>query len=143
MLTVQIINSGDVELVSCDARSVTLQLVGACGTCSSSETTMKNGIEKRLKARIPTIEEIVQRSPVALDVNTTNVESFLDTYIRPYLSVAGAGVEVVTISGGLGSMYPTVELKLASLEMMVDSVKDEIVQKLQSQFHSSVKVKWV
>ena len=40
-------------------------------------------------------------------------------------------------------MYPTIELKLSGLSILVDSVKEEIVQKLQSHFHSSVKVKWV
>jgi Fe-S cluster biogenesis protein NfuA len=132
-----------VELVSVEGTTVTLQLVGACNTCSWSEVTMKNGIEKRLKERIPAIQAVVQKSPEVTSVDKDGVEKFLDTFIRPYLEMAEANVEVKDIAGGLGSMYPTIELKLSGLSILVDSVKEEIVQKLQSHFHSSVKVKWV
>lgn len=52
---------GDVELVDVTADGVVkVKLKGACGCCPMSTMTLKNGIEKRLKERIPEVKSVVQ-----------------------------------------------------------------------------------
>ncbi len=53
-------DGGDLELVEVtDDGIVKLKLVGACGTCPMSQMTLKMGIEKRLKEKLPEIKEVV------------------------------------------------------------------------------------
>lgn len=54
------VDGGDVELVAFDDQSgvVQLRLTGACGACPISSVTMKNGIERRIRAVIPTVREV-------------------------------------------------------------------------------------
>jgi Fe-S cluster biogenesis protein NfuA len=53
-------DGGDVEFVGFnDADGVVqLRLVGACGACPISSTTVKYGIERRLKAVVPQVTEV-------------------------------------------------------------------------------------
>lgn len=52
---------GDVELIDVTADGVVkVKLKGACGCCPMSTMTLKNGIEKRLKERIPEVTSVVQ-----------------------------------------------------------------------------------
>lgn len=46
-------DGGNVELVEIDGLVVKLRLKGACGSCPSSLTTMKMGIQRRMQERIP------------------------------------------------------------------------------------------
>lgn len=46
-------DGGNVELVEIDGLVVRLRLQGACGSCPSSMTTMKMGIERRVIEKIP------------------------------------------------------------------------------------------
>ena len=53
-------DGGDVELVNVtDDGKVTLRLTGACGSCPMSQMTLKMGVERILKKRIPEIIEVV------------------------------------------------------------------------------------
>lgn len=53
-------DGGDVELVEVTADgTVKLRLLGACSHCPMSTMTLKMGIEKRLKERVPEIKEVV------------------------------------------------------------------------------------
>ena len=53
-------DGGDVELVEVTQEgTVRVKLLGACGTCPMSTMTLKMGIEKRLKERIPEVKEVV------------------------------------------------------------------------------------
>jgi Fe-S cluster biogenesis protein NfuA len=54
------IDGGDVEFVDFDAETgiVQLRLVGVCGTCPISPTTVKHGIERRLRELIPEVREV-------------------------------------------------------------------------------------
>ncbi len=53
-------DGGDLELVEVtDDGVVKLKLVGACGTCPMSQMTLKMGIEKRLKEKLPEVKEVV------------------------------------------------------------------------------------
>ncbi len=54
-------DGGDVEFVELtDDGIVKVKLVGACGHCPMSTMTLKNGIEKTLKERIPGVKEVVR-----------------------------------------------------------------------------------
>lgn len=52
-------DGGNVEVVELDGPIVQLRLQGACGSCPSSTMTLKMGIERRLKEKIPEISEVV------------------------------------------------------------------------------------
>lgn len=53
-------DGGNVEVVELDGPIVRLRLQGACGSCPSSTMTLKMGIERRLRERIPEIAEVEQ-----------------------------------------------------------------------------------
>ena len=50
--------SGNVVVAEIDGPVVKLELQGACGSCPSSTMTMKMGLERRLKEKIPEISEV-------------------------------------------------------------------------------------
>ncbi len=53
-------DGGNVELVGVEGGVVKLRLLGACGSCPSSTMTLKMGIERVLKERIPEVETVEQ-----------------------------------------------------------------------------------
>jgi Fe-S cluster biogenesis protein NfuA len=70
-------DGGNVALHEIDGNIVRLKLQGACGSCPSSVTTVKLGIERRLMEKIP---EIVAVEPVSdeetgLELNAENIEN--------------------------------------------------------------------
>lgn len=74
-----IADGGNVALHEIDGNVVRLKLQGACGSCPSSVTTMKMGIERRLMEKIP---EIVAVVPIAdeesgLELNEANIEKVI------------------------------------------------------------------
>jgi Fe-S cluster biogenesis protein NfuA len=53
-------DGGDAELVEVmEDGVVRIRLVGACGHCPMSTMTLKMGIEKKLREKIPGIKEVV------------------------------------------------------------------------------------
>lgn len=53
-------DGGDVELVSAtEDGKVTLRLTGACGSCPMSQMTLKMGVERILKKKVPEVKEVV------------------------------------------------------------------------------------
>jgi Fe-S cluster biogenesis protein NfuA len=53
-------DGGDVELVEVTGDGVVkVRLVGACGHCPMSTMTLKMGIERTLKDKIPGVKEVV------------------------------------------------------------------------------------
>lgn len=53
-------DGGDVELVEVtDDGKVKVKLVGACGHCPMSTMTLKMGIERTLKEKVPGVTEVV------------------------------------------------------------------------------------
>jgi len=51
-------DGGDVELVEVEGKVVKVRLQGACSGCPMSQMTLKNGIERVLKEKIPEIESV-------------------------------------------------------------------------------------
>ena len=54
-------DGGDVELVSTDEETgaVSVRLQGACRGCPGAAMTLKMGIERRLKDRVPGVTEVI------------------------------------------------------------------------------------
>ena len=87
-LTCCVYYRGNVRLVEIDGPVVKLELEGACGTCPSSSMTMKMGLERKLKEKIPEIADVIQTMPSAPELTTAAIETVLDG-VRPFLAVAG------------------------------------------------------
>lgn len=51
-------DGGDVELVSSARGQVVLRFLGACVTCPSKSMTLRGGIERLLRERIPEIVSV-------------------------------------------------------------------------------------
>jgi len=52
-------DGGDVELVDVSQGVVKLKLKGACAGCPVATMTLKQGIERLLKKRVPGVKEVV------------------------------------------------------------------------------------
>ena len=52
-------DGGDCEITGFDGKKVILRLKGACAGCPGAQMTLKQGIEKYLKEKIPNLEEVV------------------------------------------------------------------------------------
>lgn len=70
-------DGGNVRIEEIDGPVVRLQLEGACGTCPSSTQTMKMGLERRLRERIPEIQEVVQAMPEGPELSEEQVDVVL------------------------------------------------------------------
>ncbi len=51
-------DGGDVELVDVEDNIVKVRLTGACHGCPMSQMTLKNGIERYVKAAVPEIVSV-------------------------------------------------------------------------------------
>ena len=63
---------GDIELVSVDTSTgiVEVELSGACTSCPASSQTLKAGVERIMKDRIPGVTEVINIGPVLFDDGT-------------------------------------------------------------------------
>lgn len=53
-------DGGDLELLGVsDDGTVTIRLMGSCVGCSSSTTTLRNGIERYLRHKLPGVTRVV------------------------------------------------------------------------------------
>ena len=52
-------DGGDLELVDVKDGVVSLKLKGACGSCPMSTMTLKMGIERVLKGKVPEVKEVI------------------------------------------------------------------------------------
>lgn len=54
-------DKGDIELISVDIETgiVEVELQGACTSCPASSQTLKSGVERIMKDRVPSITEVV------------------------------------------------------------------------------------
>ena len=52
-------DGGDVELIDVTEDGIVkVMLTGACGGCPMAQITLKNGIEKRLKEKVPGVQSV-------------------------------------------------------------------------------------
>ncbi|MBA3628687.1 MAG: NifU family protein [Actinobacteria bacterium] len=52
-------DGGDIQLDSVKDGTVTVQLFGTCDTCPISPVTLRHGVERILRERVPGITEVV------------------------------------------------------------------------------------
>lgn len=52
-------DGGDVELVDVNEGVVKVKLTGACSGCPMAAMTLRNGIERILKEKLPEIKEVI------------------------------------------------------------------------------------
>jgi len=52
-------DGGDVELIEVTDSTVKIKLQGACGGCPMAAMTLKHGIERVLKEKVPEIKEVI------------------------------------------------------------------------------------
>lgn len=121
-------DGGNVSVADIDGATVKLQLEGACGSCPSSTMTMKMGLERRLRERIPEIEEVVQVEPEGAQLTPEGIESTLDE-VRPFLNVAGGSIELIELLSE--SAVPTARLRMTGSGAAINSVKVEITHRLK------------
>jgi Fe-S cluster biogenesis protein NfuA len=62
-------DKGDIALVDVDETTgvVSVELVGACVTCPASTQTLKAGIERIMKDRVPGVTEVINVGEVKLE----------------------------------------------------------------------------
>jgi Fe-S cluster biogenesis protein NfuA len=53
-------DGGDVWLIKIEDRTAYVQMVGACGGCAMSTATLKDAVERTVRARCPEIENVEQ-----------------------------------------------------------------------------------
>jgi Fe-S cluster biogenesis protein NfuA len=53
------LDGGDIRLESVEEGKVTVALLGVCETCPISPVTLKQGVERILRERVPGITEVV------------------------------------------------------------------------------------
>ena len=68
-------DGGDIVLreVDEDTGRVTVELVGACGTCPASTVTMRAGIERILRDRVEGVTEVVNVGESAAEIGESPV----------------------------------------------------------------------
>lgn len=135
-------DGGNVAITEIDGPVVRLELQGACGTCPSSTQTLKMGLERGLRERIPEIQEVVQSMPEGPPLDEEQINVVLDG-VRPFLQVAGGSIDLDRIEG-VDGLQPTIWLDMQGSSASLNSVKLEIAQRLQRHFMlAGLQVEWV
>nr|XP_018461567.1 PREDICTED: nifU-like protein 2, chloroplastic [Raphanus sativus] len=132
-------DGGNVALHEIDGNIVRVKLQGACGSCPSSVTTMKMGIERRLMEKIPEIVavESVADEETGLELNDENIEKVLEE-IRPYLiGTADGSLELVEIE------EPIVKIRITGPAAGVMTVRVAVTQKLREKIPSIAAVQLI
>ncbi|XP_062211046.1 nifU-like protein 1, chloroplastic [Phragmites australis] len=97
-----IADGGDVTVVSVEDGVISLKLEGACGSCPSSTTTMKMGIERVLKEKfgdaVKDIRQVFDGDEAPADTTPEAVNRHLDI-LRPAIANYGGSVEVLAVDG--------------------------------------------
>ena len=121
-------DGGNVAVRGIDDGIIQLELQGACGSCPSSTMTLKMGLERGLKEKIPDVIEVVQVAPEGPVLDEEGVEGVLEE-IRPFLKMAGGAVELVSLEAG--GLQPTAKLSITGNGATINSVRVEIAQRLK------------
>jgi len=52
-------DGGNIEVVEVKEKKVYVKLMGACGTCPSSQLTLRMGVERVLREKFPEMEALI------------------------------------------------------------------------------------
>lgn len=124
-------DGGDCRIVEIDGTVVRLELQGACSSCSASSVTLKMGIERTLRQRIPEITEVVAVLPDQEPLTEQGLEEVLDG-IRPFLKVSGGTVEVQEVVEEGTS--PRVALWMTGPPLKSTAVRVEVTNRVRRRF---------
>ena len=121
-------DGGNVAIREIDGGVVRLELQGACGTCPSSMMTMKMGLEKGLREKIPEIIAVEQVEADGPELTEEGIEAILEE-IRPFLKMTGGDCQLVDLdTAGVG---PSAMLSITGQSATINSVRTEISQRLK------------
>jgi len=132
-------DGGNVAIAEIDGGVVRLELQGACGSCASSAMTMKMGLERGLREKIPEIVAVEQVAPDGPQLSEEGVEGVL-AEIRPFLKMAGGTCDLVNLE--TAGVAPSVTLAISGSGSTINSVRAEIAQRLKRNFPSLANVQW-
>lgn len=121
-------DGGNVAVREIDGGVVRLELQGACGTCPSSMMTMKMGLERGLREKIPEIISVEQVEAEGPQLTEAGIEGILDE-IRPFLKMTGGNVELIDLD--TAGVQPTANLAISGNGSTINSVRIEIAQRLK------------
>ncbi|KAK9834555.1 hypothetical protein WJX74_004543 [Apatococcus lobatus] len=94
-------DGGDVEVAGVDSGIITLRLQGACGTCPSSTSTLKMGIERSLRATFgEQLQEVVEVDRPDQSASIAAVDNHLGV-LRPAIQGYGGSVVVDAVANGV------------------------------------------
>ena len=134
-----IADGGNVAVVDIDGGIVRLELQGACGTCPSSTMTMKMGLERGLREKIPEIISVEQATPDGPVLTEEAVEEVLEE-IRPFLKMAGGSVDLIELDPS--GVQPSAKLAITGSGSTINSVRVEIAQRLKRNFPTLANVEF-
>jgi len=126
-------DGGNCKIVDIDGTVVSLELEGACSSCSASSVTMKMGIEKTLMERIPEVTSVVSVSPEQEPLTAGAIEEVLDG-IRPFLNVSGGTIEQHRLNDGSDGSTPEVVLMMKGPPLKSMAVRVEVVNRTKRRF---------
>jgi len=124
-------DGGDAKIVDLDGTIVKLELEGACSSCSASSVTLKMGIEKTIKSRIPEVTEVIAVMQDQDTLTEEGVEEVLNG-IRPFLSVSGGEIKLLELPDGESSTRVVLEMTGPPLKSM--AVRVEVVNRMKRKY---------
>ena len=78
--------------------------------------------------------------PNAPALTSEAVETILDG-VRPFLSIAGGKISLLSLTD-VGGLQPAVKLRMEGTATALQSVKVEIMQRIQRHFMISLRIDW-
>eukprot|EP00172_Hildenbrandia_rubra_P002691 Plantae.Rhodophyta-Hildenbrandia_rubra.ctg3742.p1 GENE.Plantae.Rhodophyta-Hildenbrandia_rubra.ctg3742~~Plantae.Rhodophyta-Hildenbrandia_rubra.ctg3742.p1 ORF type:complete len:429 (-),score=91.32 Plantae.Rhodophyta-Hildenbrandia_rubra.ctg3742:2711-3997(-) len=114
-------DGGNVSLLSIENNNINLQLEGACGTCASSTTTMKMGIERALREKLLNVGDVTAvNEPLAVkEMSVPLVESILSE-VRPAVEGLGGSFRVLAAEDGVVKLeYSGSDQLVYGMELML------------------------
>ena len=98
-------DGGNVEVDDIDGGVVRVVLTGACGSCPSSTMTLKMGLERGLREKIPEIVEVEQVAAEGPELDEDGIDAVLED-IRPFLKMAGMRIPAPSRAGRMAIALP-------------------------------------
>lgn len=132
-------DGGDVAVKEIQNGIVKLELQGACVSCASSTMTMKMGLEKGLRERIPDVIAVEQVAPDGPPLSEEGIEGVLDE-VRPFMKMARSSVDLLELK--TDSFQPTVKLAITGSGATINSVRIEIAARLKRKFPTLGNIVW-
>eukprot|EP00238_Polyblepharides_amylifera_P004836 CAMPEP_0196588660 /NCGR_PEP_ID=MMETSP1081-20130531/61264_1 /TAXON_ID=36882 /ORGANISM="Pyramimonas amylifera, Strain CCMP720" /LENGTH=140 /DNA_ID=CAMNT_0041911213 /DNA_START=417 /DNA_END=839 /DNA_ORIENTATION=- len=127
-------DGGNVEVMQVvpEAGIISLQLQGACGSCPSSQQTLKLGIEKELfdafGGLLKSVQEVKPgRPPVTVEM----VDKFLDQ-LRPAIENYGGWMEVTGVEDGVCN------INYKGPAMIATGIRDAVKEGFKNDFETVV-----